>query len=79
MVQAYGHGVRIVADDGELSAALLQPEEVALPFRLLKDEMAGLLRPYDTLGQRFRGLHLRVRRTLRSAGSRREKDGGCEH
>ena len=78
VVQSNGHRIRIVADDGEFPAALFQPEEVALPFRLLEDEMAGLLRPHDARGQGLRGLHLRVRRTLRSAGSRREEDGGCE-
>ena len=46
VVQAHGHRIRVIADDGELSAALFQPEEVALPFRLLEDEMASLLRPH---------------------------------
>ena len=77
VVQPHGHGVRVIADDGELPPALLEPEEVALPLRFLKDEMAGVLRPRDTHGQRLRRFHLRVRRALRSASSRHHKDGGC--
>ena len=77
VVQPHGHGVRVIADDGELPPVLLEPEEVALPLRFLKDEMAGVLRPRDTHGQRLRRFHLRVRRTLRITVSRHHKDGGC--
>ena len=78
VVQAHGHRIRVIADDGELPAALFQPEEVALPLRLLEDEMAGLLRAHDTHGQGLRGLRLRVRRTLRRAGRRQEDNGRQE-
>ena len=78
VVQAHGHRIGVIADDRQLAAALFQPEEVPFPLRLLEDEVAGLLRPDDPLGQGLRRRFLRVLRAGRSAGSRHQENGGCE-